>query len=308
MLRINQHNKSRIGTNWKINQNAGEQEVKTAYYAGTKMALKNGDPTMDFGESNAFRARPIKHPRKQYGTPNDKVTPSRNPMYVMDRPGAALITDKQNTLCNTNNEGPQCCNSLLVPDYRIAIQTPRDCLNKCNTLLNCVNVQNNALKRVRGALLKNPIQEENGEEKLVTYYSDSRAYLRNRVKVTTTPINIEGNITNLCDCSNTNSLKATRIFNPNNSSFNVQGAVSGDTYTADVKRQTKSAYNWGQQGITPANFCCVNNNLNTVTTSRRLGGTDASPYTEKSKTYTLILGQRTLFKRSFGQKTICCNN
>lgn len=227
MLRLNQEKKSRIGSNWKINQTKGEQEVKTQYFSGTKQPLKNNDPSIDFGNSNAFRARPLKHPRLQYGTLNDNVSTTKNPMFVMDRPGGATITDKKNTLCNNNN-GPSCCNSTLVPNYRIAIQEPRDCLNKCNTLNNCVNNQKNALQRVRGgALLKNPLQIENGDEKIRTYYSNSTSYLKNRVKMNT-------NTTNACQCSNSNSVKATRIFNPNNTRFNVQGAVSSGTRIADL--------------------------------------------------------------------------
>lgn len=308
MLGFKQHNKSRTGSNWKIDVNKGEQEVKTAYYAGTKHPLKNGDPNIDFGNSNAFRARPIKHPRRQYGDAISSGSSSKNPMYIIDRPGAFLITDKENTLCNETVDGPSCCNSIVVPDNKIAIQEPRDCLNKCNTPTQCINAQKNALMRVRGgALLKNPIQDINGEETTVRYYSDARAYLINRVKINTTPVNIDGNTTNLCDCSNTSSLKATRIFSPNNSRFNVQGAVSSNTYTSDLKRQTKSAYNWEQSATPYDNICCVNNNLNTVSTSRRLGGTDSAPYTEKSKRSNFILGQKTLFKRSNGNKTICCN-
>lgn len=309
MLRLNQHKKARIGINWKLNEQNGEQEVKTGYYAGVKMPLKNGDSVMDFGESNAFRARPIKHPRRQYGTADDNVSVSKNPMYVIDRPGGFAVTDTTNTLCAADTTGPQCCNTKLVPDYRIAIQEPRDCLNKCNSPTRCVNQQTNALKRVRGgALLKNPIQNVGGEDTLVTYYSDARAYLKNRVKMNTTPVNIDGNTGNLCDCSNSNALKATRIFNPSNARFNVQGAVSSDTRIQDLKRQTKSAYNWSQRDVSPFNFCCVNNNLDTVATSNRLGGSDAAPYTEKSKTFIPILGQRTLFKRSTGRKAVCCNN
>lgn len=308
MLRLNQEKKNRIGANWKIDPSKGEQEIKTGYYAGIKMPLKNGDAGLDHGNANNFKARPIKHPRRQYGTISDGVSATKNPMFVLDAPGGATITNKDNTLCTSNKSAPSCCNSKIVPDYKIAVQEPRDCLNKCNNSTNCVNQQNNALKRVRGgALLKNPVQEVNGNEKIVTYYSNSRSYLKNRVKTKTTPVNIDTNTTNYCDCSNSNSLKATRVFKPNNARFNVQGAVSSGTRIADLKRQTKSAYNWSQQGKTPAQFCCVNNNLNTVATSRRLGGTDAAPYTEKAKTFIPILGQRTLFKRSNGNKNICCN-
>lgn len=314
MLRLNQEKKSRIGANWKLDVNNGDQQVKTEYFAGVKMPLKNGDPELNFDASNAFRARPLKIPRRQYGTANENVMKTLNPFFVMDRPAASFITSNNNTLCATNNTGPTCCNDTLTPDYRVAVQEPRDCLNKCNTSLNCVNNQKNALRRVRGgALLKNPLQINNGEETIVNYYTDTQSYLNNRVKMKTTPVNIANGTTattntNICNCSNSNSVKTTRIFKPNNSRFNVQGAVSSGTRIADLKRQTKSAYNWSEQTLGSADFCCVNNNLNTVATSRRLGGSSSAPYNEKSKTYIPILGQRILFKRSNGKKTICCRS
>jgi hypothetical protein len=305
MLKLNQHSKNRIGANWKIDENKGEQEVKTEYYAGINMPLKNGDPLLDYGNSNSFRARPIKHPRRQYGSNvpganvgSVAVSNTKNPMFIIDRPGASVITNKQNTLCNNTNTDPQCCNNKAVPDYKVAVRTPRDCLNTCNTSNICINEQKNALKRVRGgALLKNPLQTVDGVDTLVNYYSNTGSYLNNRVKVDNA---------NACDCVDSTTLKASKIFKPNNRRFITQGPVTASTQIADIKRQTKSAFNWGQQGVNAADFCCVDNNINTIATSRRLGGTDEAPYTEKSKTYFPIVGQRTLFKRSNGNKNVCC--
>jgi hypothetical protein len=316
MLKLNQEKKGRLNANWKLNKNMGDQEVKTEYFAGIRMPLKNGDPNLDFDLSNSFRARPLKIPRRQYGNSADEsiisgsgVSKTLNCMFVMDRPSSSVVTSKVNTLCdNSNDKNPGCCNTTIVPDYRVAVQKPWDCLNKCNTSDDCYNSQKKALTRVRGALLKNPLKEvinpNNGDPVniIVNYYSDSKSYLRNRVKVS------NDKCINTCDTNFGENPKATRVFKPNNSKFNVQGAVSSSTRIADLKRSENSAFNYRQQGVTPSNFCCINNNLNTVGTSHRLAGTSEPPYTEKSKFFIPIIGQRTLFKRSNGNKTICCIN
>jgi len=302
MLRLNNEKKGRLGADWKMNTSKGDQEVKTEYYAGIRMPLKNGDPDLDFCDSNAFRAKPLKLPRRQYGNERNGVktrgiTEGKNPMFIMDRPGGATVTTKNNTLCGVNND-PYYCNPSVVPDYRIAIQEPRDCTNHCNTPQHCINQQKNALLRTRGALIRNPLQVDNGDT-IVNYYSNTSSYLKNRVK-------IESVSPNQCNTICSTNPKATRIFKPNNSRFNVQGAVSSSTRLADLNRRTKSAYNFDQQSRDCTNICSMNNNLNTINTSQRLGGSSAPPYSEKSKRFIPILGQRTLFRRSNGNKTVCC--
>lgn len=297
------------------------ESIKTEYFAGTKMPLRNGDPDLDHGDGNAFRARPLKHPRKQYGNlrtdTSAGVTRPRNLMFLINAPASSSITSKDNTLCNLvdpeiDNTGPICCNPQVVPSAEINVKRLDQCSDPCKSSTNCYSIQKNAYQRVRGgALLKNPLREEviNGDTINVTrnYFSSSSSYLKNRVLRETTPNVVVSNDCVFKDINDYNP-KATNISNPSNKRFYTQGAVTSSTRLSDLKTQTLSAYNFDQRGLGNGTQCCEINDVRTTGAIRRLGGTYQAPFDEKSRFYRPIIGQRTLFKRVNGKKTVCCDN
>lgn len=295
------------------------ETVKTEYFAGTKMPLNNGNPDLDYGNTNAFRARPLKLPRRQYGNARTEtttgVTRPRNLMFLQNAPASSFVTANTNTLCDNvdpsiDNTGPQCCNPEVVPNESIRGKRADECSDPCKSSTNCYSVQKNARQRVRGgALLKNPVREEtvNGQTTLVrrNYFSNSSSYLKNRVLRESAPNVV---VTNDCVAKDVNDYnpKATNITNPSNKRFYTQGAVSSSTRLSDIKTQTLSAYNFDQRGLGNGAQCCSVKDVRTTGAIRRLGGTYDAPFDEKAKNYVPILGQRTLFKRVNGRKTVCC--
>jgi len=234
------------------------------------------------GIINAFRARPIKHWRKQ-------LQPASNSGQTgvgmpMDRPGGSVY------LGTSINDCSSCTTSMRLPEY---ILTDNNINNTCAT--NCIS--KNARKKTLNYLWNGNVDSSNN-----IYYADRKAYLYSRcltydqklstIRVTGSTANDPTRQTLNCLEGCTTTRAATTIYKPNNQQYSQQGAVSSSSRIVRLKYNTitdngnsfTSAY-----GAAGAN-------------AGRYQGTSDSPYFIKSKEQRVCVP----FRRN-GHKRIYCN-
>lgn len=230
------------------------------------------------GDANAFRARPIKHWRKQL-----QPTSSSGKTGVgmpMDRPGGSVYlgaTIKDCSLCTTSTRLAE----LIPNNKKVTFDTTTDGSGNCFAC----NPESNIIKSAVSILKKN-------------YYADRNAYLQSRCltydqKLSTTPVAgikyIDANgkpiapsnsatgsqVWQSQSCLNgcANQKPSTTIYKPNNQQYSQQGAVTSSSRLTRLKYNTitdngasfRSAY-----GAAGAN-------------AGRYQGTSEAPYFIKSK-------------------------
>ena len=268
---------SRTGNNWKA-PSGGTPTAKlitVGQYRPDHNKQYNvgyyGTPnTSDLADANAFRARPMKHYRKQYGNTNNKQTYNRSNMVnAFERPGGTIMKSSAYDNCTSNNFN----GSVLVPDYAIkeanqfnkvgrAVSAPTSVLanidttganvnqtmefynyNTCSTVCDPASA---ARKRVQSQ------SNVNANPARPKYFQTTKSYLQSRCRTHQQKQTIgkkAGEVYNNANyinnsvvfsstsCSSTNSCN-DGIYKPNNTQYSTQGAVSASSRLARLKLNT----------------------------------------------------------------------
>jgi hypothetical protein len=219
--------------------------------------LINGSTnTADYG--TAFKARPIKHWRKQLAPRKGSGRKSTGIGMPMDRPGGStyLGDNPERCKCETKDETVN-LKENIIRMQKIVKPTPADTIYDGNGKPVCVacNPEANVIKSASTIIKKN-------------YYTDSRAYLKSRNK--TYDQNLSGTrnenikyfssdgktllwpddsidgpqVRDPLDCAarcqsapNSN-VRSRTIYKPNNRQYGVQGAVSSSSRLERLKLNT----------------------------------------------------------------------
>jgi hypothetical protein len=214
---------------------------------GLSTFTDNNNNNNNNNDSNAFKARPIKHWRKRLLNDNETlnnvsaVHNSRSSVGMpSDRPGGSVYLGVSNTNCSTCEKTAQL--TELIPNnkntiFNTGVKDPSGNCGPCNPVRNIIKSASTIVKK--------------------NYYSDRKSYLHSRgltyaQKMTATPI--QGNDYNnpptdtstgsqewntpqcLNDCSPVK--QATTIYKPNNKQFAQQGAVSSSARIDRLKYNT----------------------------------------------------------------------
>jgi len=213
--------------------------------------LTNGPSATPISDGNAFKARPIKHWRKQLNPDSSQsIGNSRSSVGIpFDRPGGSVYLGVT-TDCGDSCEKSSKITELITNDKNVVYDNTKDASGNC---FSC-NPVRNIIKSATTILSK-------------TYYSNSKAYLKSRSqtyeqKLRTMPVygttyinNTDptnpfpippsdspngtqvwntGNCLDFCDVNT----MATTIYKPNNQQFAQQGAVSSGSRLARLKYNT----------------------------------------------------------------------
>ena len=218
--------------------------------------LING-PTNTQDSGQAFKARPIKHWRKQLNPRKGSGRSSVGIGMPMDRPGGStyLGDNPKRCKCETKDETVN-LKENITRTHKIVKPTPADTVYDENGKPVCVacNPETNVIKSASTIVKKN-------------YYTDSRAYLKSRNKTYernlsgTRNENIKyidqyGNVlwptmtldgpqvrdplscADRCQYAPNSNVRSRTIYKPNNRQFGVQGAVSSSSRLERLKLNT----------------------------------------------------------------------
>jgi len=212
--------------------------------------LINGPSSISTSDGNAFKARPIKHWRKQLNPePGLSIGNSRSSVGIpFDRPGGSVYLGVS-TNCKDSCANSSKITELITNDKNLIWDKTENVSGIC---LAC-NPERNRIKSATTILDKN-------------YYSDTKAYLKSRSqtyeqKLRTMPLSTPanryinpttnqpippsdssdgsqvwntGNSLNFCSVIT----NATTIYKPNNQQFSQQGAVSSSSRLERLKYNT----------------------------------------------------------------------
>jgi hypothetical protein len=269
-------------------------------------------------DPNAFRARPLKHWRHQYGEINNKQTfNNKRLIHYIDKPGGYIVRPYQ-LQCD-------CSGSIsMVTDFNLGRIKNENKVGKFNVVnssgdkddlknyyennvnnidanITCLNLADPPSKAKKLTRTKTTINENPA---LPKYFQTNFSYLQNRCKTykqksynfqnsTSSTINNEYDAN--CCPSNVNCKKT--IYKPNNKQFSVQGAVDSSSRIARLKLNeiNKSASNSDK-----GNFGLGNALPNAYAYS----GRPDAPFTQKSK-YQKPQIHHTIHKGGTGRKTKC---
>ena len=223
------------------------------------------------------KANPIKHWRKQLipaqgigsGISSGKVSVSQ----VMDRPGGSTLL--VNHLSSDCSNCPQNMKNYISKDSQSTVE---HCYRNCIT-----DSDGNKI------VISNPARIQRPASTVIDkkYYTTSKSYLKNRVKLyeqnqTLSKSGIQSptgfNSTNCCsNGSNDSTVKV--YYNPNNSGFSKEGAVTSSTRMVKLNYETI-------QNINKENKCCSKNEQfpELGKNSLQYNGNFTAPYYVKSKT------------------------
>lgn len=270
-------------------------------------------------DANAFRTRPVKHWRRQYGDVNNKQTfNNRALIQYLDRPGGVIVRPYV--------EQCDCSGSIsMVTDFNLGRETRDNKVGKFNPLnssddeanikhyyennvnninpyITCLDLGDTPSKARKLTQQKTTINENPA---LPKYFQSNRAYLQNRCRtfhqrsfnfqnVSTTSTN---SVEFDANCSGSTQDCKKTIYKPNNSKFAVQGAVDSSSRIARLKLDTINNHaNNSDKG----NFGLGNALPNAYAYS----GRPDAPYTNKSKFQPLQQSHR-ITKGGTGHKTKC---
>lgn len=268
---LHNHVLARTGANWKTTEGANpharlftvgmyrpdHNKQYTLGYYGRELESTSPD-------ANAFRARPMKHYRKQYGNTNNKQTHSRiNLLNSFERPSGTTMrkvippNDTSTECDNPTNEGV-----LFTPDYSIIEATQFNKVtrslveptqfNDYKTCLPTFDVPAAARKRTQyqSNININPSKPK--------YYQTAASYLQSRCKthsqkqtfsqIPTNTYNsstIGNNSVEFRGTNCANSCNPSIIYKPSNAQYSNQGAVSSSSRITRLKLntiQTAAAY------------------------------------------------------------------
>ena len=305
---------SRTGENWKalsggtptaklITVGLYRPDHNKQYTVGYYGAPNNSS---NLADANAFRARPLKHYRKQYGNTNNKQTYNRSNMVnAFERPGGTIMKSYAYDNCTSNNFN----GTVLVPDYAIkeanqfnkvgrAVSAPTNVIanidntgenvnqtmefynyNTCSTICDPVSA---ARKRVQS---QSNINVNPGRPK---YFQTTKSYLQSRclthqqkqtigkkqgVDYTN---NLYNQKTTFSSTSCTTNGCRDVTYKPNNVQYSTQGAVSASSRLLRLKLNTIQTADT-KTSLTAVNLGPAHQN------AYAYSGRPEAPFTTKSK-------------------------
>lgn len=247
-------------------------------------------------DPNAFRARPIKHWRLQYGEINEKQTfNNKRLIHYIDKPGGYIVRPYQ-LQCD-------CSGSInMVTDFNLGrvtrdnkvgrynlsnSPTDKDDLknyyennvNKLNPYMSCLKIGDTPSKAKKLIQTKTTV---NNNPALPKYFQTNFSYLQNRCKTfKQKSFNFQNNedLTGVAfnaNCCPSDSRCKVSIYKPNNTKFSVQGAVDSSSRIARLKLDeiNKSANN-SDNGTFKLG--------NALPNAYAYSGRPDAPFTQKSK-------------------------
>jgi hypothetical protein len=270
-------------------------------------------------DPNAFRSRPIKHWRKQYGDVNNKQTyNNRNLIHYIDRPGGYIVRPYEEqcdcsgaiTMVTDFNLG-RIKNENKIGRYNVInSSTDKDDVknyyeNNVNNLdpyISCLKIADPPSKAKKLIQTKTTINENPA---LPKYFQTNHSYLQNRCKTFhqksfnfKDPSNVSPNSVEFnANCCPSDSRCRKTIYKPNNSKFAVQGAVDSSSRITRLKLDTVNTYASNSDN---GNFGLGNALPNAYAYS----GNPEAPYTNKSK-YQKPQQYHRITKGGTGHKTRC---
>jgi len=221
--------------------------------------LTNGPSATPIPDGNAFKARPIKHWRKQLNPDTTQsVGNSRSSVGMpFDRPGGSVYLGVT-TDCGDSCENSSKITDLISNDKNIIFDTTKDASGKC---VAC-NPERNIIKSATTILSKKYYSDTKGylksraqtyEQKLRTMPVSGTTYINNSNAINPVPIPPSdsshgtqvwntGDCLDFCKDKNGTpiSKQATTIYKPNNQQFSQQGAVSCGSRLERLKYNTSS--------------------------------------------------------------------
>lgn len=276
----------RTGDNWKYYQNK-DTIIKKETVAAKMQPAANGifRQMIHSGnlDGNSFKARPLKHWRKQRGPIYVGQTFTKTLEGNFAKPGATNIVSGE-TQCNT-----QCTNQQIIPPYTIAYRPTGDINNKIgknappsfadyNTYVNkcpatTITVNNNNVetvakcvsvcdpeKKARDRVRYPSVLNTNSAKP--KYYTSNASYLRARCRTynqnqyqygdvggdkcanLVTPGAFRTNCASCVGCAGGNACnQKISYYKPNNCKFAVQGGVSSSLRIAKLKYETAKNIN-----------------------------------------------------------------
>lgn len=299
---------ARTGANWK--GSVGDNPTAKIVTAGLYRPDHNkqytlgyyGQQTNSNVDANAFRSRPLKHYRKQYGNTNNKQTNSTNQLKSLEQPGGSSIKSNTYVTSCTNNEAP---GVSMIPDFSLR-QNNKVGRNGNPTNITYTN-NNNQTKEFYNFKTCLDICDPPSKARKLTqtqtiinvnvakpkYYQTAKSYLQSRCKTLqqqTTISKITGNTYNSNTIGN-NSVEFNStscfmpkscnkvIYKPSNSKFDTQGAVSSSSRLLRLKLNTVQ---------TAAKNADKNNNFGpngdtSIANALAYSGKPEAPFTIKSK-------------------------
>lgn len=241
-----------------------------------------------FGSGNDFRARPIKHWRKQLMS-DDRAIFSKSVMHYFDTPGNTI--NKSVTLYNNCQDDCGINFNLYIPAIssnshpQYNDPTPNDYDISNNTCRAC-NPEAHVIKSASTILKK-------------TYYTDSKSYLQSRCRTYDQKLPVSSNKDQknpiyYGDCYNGLCRnKIETIYKPNNSEFSQQGAASSSSRIAKLKQDIINKNGNSFKGVFGLSGSSASN-------AGKYMGTTEAPYFIKSKHQNPVCHRRT------GKKTTPC--
>jgi hypothetical protein len=270
-------------------------------------------------DANAFRSRPIKHWRKQYGDVNSKQTfNNKNLIYYTDKPGGyivrpyelqcdcsgsiSMVSDFNLGRITSENKVGKLNNVNSSTDKTELKNYYENNVNKLNPYISCLKLcdpPSDARKRTQSQT------NINANPALPKYYQTNASYLQSRCQTYKQKSFNYENVTSSstesvefnANCCPSNSNCKKSIYKPNNSKFAVQGAVDSSSRIARLKLDAINTYASNSDN---GNFGLGNALPNAYAYS----GNPETPYTNKSK-YQKPVNHHQITKGGKGHKTKC---
>ena len=304
----------RTGANWK--GSTGQQPTAKLVTVGNYRPDHNKQYTLGYYgrssnsgylDANAFRARPMKHYRKQYGNTNNKQTHKTNLMNAFERPNGTLVKSYNYTTDCQNNSAP---GVLTIPNFSLKeinqfnkvgkdgspTHITYNSTNEYQTkefydFKKCLPVCDTASKARKRTQYQSNINVNTARPK---YYQTSQSYLQSRCKTFSQSqgiSKIDGNTYNNKDivnnsveynstsCFSKNSNCKKLIYKPSNGQYSNQGAVSAGSRLLRLKLNTiqTAAHNANKNNkFAPVDDTSIANALS-------YSGRSETPFTIKSK-------------------------
>ena len=252
------------------------------------------DKPENTNDANAFRARPLKHYRKQYGNNNNKQTNYRGNLItdVFETPGGNIVKNYSDVNCDDANAP----GVLLVPNYSLkevnqfnkvgksgnstTVTFDPNNTNQTKEFYNfktCLKVCDPPTAARRRTQYQTNINVNPAKNK---YYQTSKSYLESRCKTLAqnqgTGSKIAGKTYeyNSTSCYSTNANCKKLIHKPSNNQYQTQGAVSSGSRITRLKLNTIQ---------TAANNSNVYNLGTAVQNAFAYSGRAEAPFTVKTK-------------------------
>jgi hypothetical protein len=276
---LNPSIQNRSGKNWKLNNKTGQQIASGKTPVNMRPAV-NKFAGLKY-DGNNFRARPMKHWRKQYSNVNPSAiggsTLPKNLLHYTDTPGGTTISNSLESQCL------DCSYNIIVPDELVAFRSKDTLNNKVgeyypSSFAQMINYNNpkselsgdyaqclyicdpqkNAQNKVR---YPSAVNTNKSKPK---YYQSNSSYLQSKCAT------FKQNQGNVAHCNSSCS-----VYKPNNAQYSQQGAVSSSSRIDRLKYNTINKF--------ASNFTKDVNFGPSVANAYAYSGRPEAPFTIKNK-------------------------